>query len=1060
MKNTKRSAFTIVELVIVIAVIAILSAVLIPTFGAIIKDANIAADQTAAATLTTELHVYLKGDTIDNEAELMAALNDEKLGFTEQKLTPKAAAYGVHFWFDMDNQMIVAKTADEIIEMVSDRETAAIQSGVVLMADGAHPTGADINFRAILGGGFFLIDKGGSSIVDLLAKIDAVKDAETYNDIALYTLEESDKDYELANKILDAVKSTVILSDYGAFYCTGAESYNVYVAMGTQCINTDRYVFNGSTTKTTGDLPTLKGAFTLPKTVLDVAAGALNFTGSATIKVPYDANGIKKVFGPQSTNATIKGTDNDYKVLSGVDTSDGHAADRLVLASDDSWVADLFAKLPFADFEIFFDVDATTGVDQWNSGNLYMFYGDFKETENQFNITYGEDKTVFPGTSNLIRWNSSNSSVARFSGTNGLLTIAANTDPADRNTTITATAVNINGETITKTITLTMVKPTAATVGEAFDIPGAETYTWKYSGRNGNINFEYNVIYNDNSNWDIAVGTSSLVVDEDTAFEYADDKLTLKTDANGKIYAGTHSFDLIVDGCLTETVTIDLKDQSDSPITHKFHYTNERVNSGVSGQYHYYNYYVGNLDAIKLSDLLKLKDGKTFETATLKIYAENASGDRQELVGDTLGVSVALDGTAYAKNGITITPDDLDKTIKFSGTNDPIDGWKVVIEIVPENYGTFAMEVVVVDGNNVTASNVSTYLGTALSNNIVLLSDLTIASGQRFEVGAKTFYGNGFVIDATSFDSKQGRDYVIKLNGGTVDNIYLDGPVFPTLNFDGDYTSDPCHASGIQSAGASIIKNSYISNFRQPVRVDGTSIKIENTTLDGGRLANLVVVNGKVELIDVNTIQKLVQHIDSATNTTTDVIGAGIYVGNDWMSGLLQTSAPSVLNTEFSIKGSFKQYNWLSTDDTSAMPIIGIDGYVEYNVGSFFKNVINNTNGGYAKFQDLVNSDGNKKYMNGGILFVASLLRTKYQSQDFSKLTRTTSIVDNRTNTDKKLLLPVSETKSKTVSFMALDVKAEVYSYSKYSDEAGTQEVLLTSTDLNYSGRYLNYGSN
>ena len=111
MRKTKRSAFTIVELVIVIAVIAILSAVLIPTFGAIIKNANVAADQSAAATLTTELHIYLKGETIDSEAELMAALNDEKLGFTEQKLTPKAAAYGMHFWFDMDNQMILAKTA-------------------------------------------------------------------------------------------------------------------------------------------------------------------------------------------------------------------------------------------------------------------------------------------------------------------------------------------------------------------------------------------------------------------------------------------------------------------------------------------------------------------------------------------------------------------------------------------------------------------------------------------------------------------------------------------------------------------------------------------------------------------------------------------------------------------------------------------------------------------------------------------------------------------------------------------------------------------------------------
>lgn len=45
MKNTKKKGFTIVELVIVIAVIGILSAILIPTFSGLVKDANDAALQ-------------------------------------------------------------------------------------------------------------------------------------------------------------------------------------------------------------------------------------------------------------------------------------------------------------------------------------------------------------------------------------------------------------------------------------------------------------------------------------------------------------------------------------------------------------------------------------------------------------------------------------------------------------------------------------------------------------------------------------------------------------------------------------------------------------------------------------------------------------------------------------------------------------------------------------------------------------------------------------------------------------------------------------------------------
>lgn len=54
MKRNNKKGFTIVELVIVIAVIAILSAVLIPTFGTVIADANnVARDQEAKNLYTT-----------------------------------------------------------------------------------------------------------------------------------------------------------------------------------------------------------------------------------------------------------------------------------------------------------------------------------------------------------------------------------------------------------------------------------------------------------------------------------------------------------------------------------------------------------------------------------------------------------------------------------------------------------------------------------------------------------------------------------------------------------------------------------------------------------------------------------------------------------------------------------------------------------------------------------------------------------------------------------------------------------------------------------------------
>ena len=75
MKTTKRG-FTIVELVIVIAVIAILAAVLIPTFSGLIRNAQLAADQALVKNLNTALASDENGSshpTMDKALQATAA---------------------------------------------------------------------------------------------------------------------------------------------------------------------------------------------------------------------------------------------------------------------------------------------------------------------------------------------------------------------------------------------------------------------------------------------------------------------------------------------------------------------------------------------------------------------------------------------------------------------------------------------------------------------------------------------------------------------------------------------------------------------------------------------------------------------------------------------------------------------------------------------------------------------------------------------------------------------------------------------------------------------------
>lgn len=65
MKRNNKKGFTIVELVIVIAVIAILSAVLIPTFGGVVDKANASADLQNARNAYTEYLVENPTTDID-----------------------------------------------------------------------------------------------------------------------------------------------------------------------------------------------------------------------------------------------------------------------------------------------------------------------------------------------------------------------------------------------------------------------------------------------------------------------------------------------------------------------------------------------------------------------------------------------------------------------------------------------------------------------------------------------------------------------------------------------------------------------------------------------------------------------------------------------------------------------------------------------------------------------------------------------------------------------------------------------------------------------------------
>ena len=109
-KQSTRRGFTITELVIVIVVIAILAAVLIPTFASLIKKANISADTQLAKNLNTALVMdeAVNGKP-DEFGEALDAMREA--GYLLANMNPTADGCYLA-WEKETNQVLLVELAD------------------------------------------------------------------------------------------------------------------------------------------------------------------------------------------------------------------------------------------------------------------------------------------------------------------------------------------------------------------------------------------------------------------------------------------------------------------------------------------------------------------------------------------------------------------------------------------------------------------------------------------------------------------------------------------------------------------------------------------------------------------------------------------------------------------------------------------------------------------------------------------------------------------------------------------------------------------------------------
>lgn len=934
----QRKAFTIVEMVIVIAVIAILATVLVPTISGVIQKANHSADTQFAASLNVQLALWqVDNGDIASESDLRDAINyyygtEEKPDFYAE-LTPKSGKQGYHYWWNATDKQVVLARYEDLVkdddETQDEGQTAAIAEDEEQVPaptfSGASPRSLMIEVEEGVYKNYFLMDQAGSDVSDMIYSFENLDDAQVYEDMITALNEMVAEGDELVLLIQQKIKVTAIVTDYGTFRYGVDDVEYIHVPLTVTILNGSKvYEYDETAQKVDDGTENAKIANkTDLKIVLPddakVHVGGFNgfcnedddsdlMIATPELHVNAKVEELTDIFEASATDCVIVLPDSSRYIM------DGDGIYRLPRTAGDTPVVGGLGITSIDKITInYADSSDVLGAD---TGYIY---------ENTLYLAFDMDGAQLffdEGISpSMVDWTVSGDAPISVSAS-GKITVNVEATPDKQKNTATVTAKVKGNESVYDDINVVLVFP--ATVSWTFN---GSTYTAP------NTNTAIPLSYTDTTEFDLALSgvgyTQSGYVkmnasEEDFAISFSTSgdlfkisggatngyKLTLDPDqiATTSSQTLTVTYGTSTTTYVTETYTVTVTDNSASPFS--VNNITDTVKMGTT-----YLFRVGNGNEFTLDKLFNsVKPG---DDITLTIY------DASKTTGTNTRTEIATSGSGfYATYTSSLTSSTWkDSKIKFSGTG------VAIIEITTaEGPATLAVEVV--NGKNVTsASDFSD------ATNYVLLNDITWGTAKDVSISG-TIYGNGFAINAPTYNpAVSGNTAMFYLSGGTIDNLVINGPVYPELV----YSGKTYYVAGIYATGDATITNSYIAGFREPIMANGDSLYLENTTLVGGNYANLWLQTGSLTLNNVTTVQQ----------PTAATIGSGTVLG----AGIIADKGINASNV--TIIGDLTQYNWVSKTQASS--------YMDSDVSSLINTFYSNTT-----ITHTVNGTG---YINTGIVF-------------------------------------------------------------------------------------------
>ena len=980
MKKQQKKAFTLVELLVVIAILAILASVAVVGYTAFIKNAAVSNDENVVAQMNRYLEA-LKADTNsrfhtelvseDNIAELLAELVDAGL----EELAPHAEKYGYHYYFNTDEEVQRFELHDNGGDAL-DIQVARHFSLRASADDEGNTRGFNSlsPYAAFTKAGYLFADLGG----DWAELVKKFKEVKTLED--LETLHSGASNMAIGNQNVTGlqalVEATVFVTENGNLVKDVNGTHNNVVVQqqatgekfdeeGNTLFEVLGYKQDANGTKTIDETNPLfvpveeNQNVELPADVTYVATEFLSNVVSSEAKVEVDGVQvevnvtvtIKKETVDEIKDILDQGTDTTQINVTVVNTSgaevvvqttttineDGSVTTSTTVKVGEQEPVGVPNKNTVTDFKLEFskenDTNKSTVINDvryiaWDGGQFTFTTSDFVgkianqpviEANKALDWTWvvkGDEDE--DGTSGVYH--------DYVTVENGVLTLDAKGGdaPAINEIVVTATTeVYPEGEEgVSKTYTLKVVRVTA--------INGLQLAGKNWANKT--------TLVNSGSAVDYAITYTDFTYNQTAATDLCDTSITWSYYGGGTTAEegtttvsaqgeGNGQFTLKVGPYVTHTTTLSIFDDTQFPIQAKNNYT----------------IMVGNGNAVKASDLFVGTEIPA--DAVIKVYWDGTYTNDTYMNPVRPEVPTSGEGLTVNAEEYSLASGLANAEIQFTGTSESLVSLAVVQNGVRiSNYVTIK----VVDGYNVRnytdfTSNVNTE-NTAypLTNNVVFLADIAMSGDVNFlQIPAdKTLYGNGFKFDITS--GRKQEEGIINLKG-TLRDVKVVGAVYSTFSFS---AGDDYGSSAVNATGDAYIYNSYIANTRSPLRTSGAGVVIEDSVLFGGRYSNIDMTGGTI------TIRGTVTTVQQVYN---DVIGIGV-------SAWFNDGKKNVVIEE---GANFVQYNFMDQNISSKLPKLSIIGVVEVmDLKDPFNAIFNNaaTYGSY-----IYTSSTGAKYVNSGV---------------------------------------------------------------------------------------------